>query len=189
MTFAPRLKQLSKQRLYSFEKRKIYENLGFKILPKLYIDTKLIEDNWDDILRFVATIKLKYTTASQLFKRLNSYSNQHPLYQALKEFGKIIKTLFILRYIDDVELRQSIEKQLNKIEHAHRFAKAVAFANNQEFSEGEKELQNVAADCRRLIENSIICWNYLYLTHKLTKADKDEKDELLRAIKEGSIIT
>ena len=67
------------------------------------------------ILRFVATIKLKQTTASQLFKRLNSYSNQHPLYQALKEFGKIIKTLFILRYIDDVELRQSIEKQLNKI--------------------------------------------------------------------------
>ena len=40
-----------------------------------------------------------------------------------------------------------------------------------------------------MIENSVICWNYLYLTHKLTKADKDEKDELLRAIKEGSIIT
>jgi TnpA family transposase len=68
----------------------------YKILPKLYIDTKLIEDNWDDILRFVATIKLKHTTASQLFKRLNSYSEQHPFYQALKEFGKIIKTLFIL---------------------------------------------------------------------------------------------
>jgi TnpA family transposase len=189
LTFAPRLKQLSKQRLYSFEKRKIYENLGFKILPKLYIDTKLIEDNWDDILRFVATIKLKHTTASQLFKRLNSYSNQHPLYQALKEFGKIIKTLFILRYIDDVELRQSIEKQLNKIEHAHRFAKAIAFGSSQEITQAEKEDQDISAECRRLIENSVICWNYLYLTHKLTKADKDEKDELLKAIKEGSIIT
>ena len=189
-SFAPRLKQLSKHRLYSFEKRKVYENLGYKILPKLYIDTKLIEDNWDDILRFVATIKLKYTTASQLFKRLNSYSKQHPLYQALKEFGKIIKTLFILRYIDDVELRQAIEKQLNKIEHAHRFAKAVAFANNQEFSQGEKELQNVAADCRRLIENSIICWNYLYLTNKLTEMQNDhQKQALLESVKAGSIIT
>ncbi|MGI8495645.1 MAG: Tn3 family transposase [Pyrinomonadaceae bacterium] len=189
LTFAPRLKQFSKQRLYSFEKRKIYENLGFKILPKLYIDTKLIKDNWDDILRLVATIKLKYTTASQLFKRLNSYSNQHPLYQALKEFGKIIKTLFILRYVDDVELRQSIEKQLNKIEHAHRFAKAIAFGSSQEITQAEKEDQDISAECRRLIENSIICWNYLYLTHKLTKADKDGKYELLRAIKEGSIIT
>ncbi|MCY7348125.1 MAG: transposase [Pyrinomonadaceae bacterium] len=188
-SFAPRLKQLSKHRLYSFEKRKIYENLGFKILPKLYIDTKLIEDNWDDILRFVATIKLKHTTASQLFKRLNSYSKQHPLYQALKEFGKIIKTLFILRYIDDVELRQAIEKQLNKIEHAHRFAKAIAFGSSQEITQAEKEDQDISAECRRLIENSVICWNYLYLTHKLTKADKIEKDELLKAIKEGSIIT
>ena len=188
-SFAPRLKQLSKHRLYSFEKRKVYEDLGFEILPKLYINTKLIEDNWDDILRFVATIKLKHTTASQLFKRLNSYSKKHPLYQALKEFGKIIKTLFILRYIDDTELRQSIEKQLNKIEHAHRFAKAIAFGSGQEITQAEKEDQDISSECRRLIENSVICWNYLYLTHKLTTADKAEQEELLKALKEGSIIT
>jgi TnpA family transposase len=121
---------------------------------------------------------------------LNTYSKQHRLCQALKEFGKTIKTLFILRYVDDVELRQSIEKQLNKIEHAHRFAKAVAFANNQEFSEGEKELQNVAAACRRLIENSIICWNYLYLTNNLTEMlDEHQRQLLLESIKAGSIIT
>ncbi len=187
--FAPRLKKLSKHRLYSFEKRKVYENQNFQILPKAYIDTKLIEENWDSILRFVATIKLKRTSASQLFKRLNSYSNQHPLYQALKEFGKIIKTLFILQYVDDPELRQSIEKQLNKIEHAQRFAKAIAFGNSQEVSQAEKEDQEITAECRRLIENSVICWNYLYLTHKLTKSGVGEKAELLKAIKEGSIIT
>jgi hypothetical protein len=98
-TFAPRIKGIAKKLLYSFLKRKYYEELGYKILPEKYINVSLIEDNWDDILRFVATIKLKETTASQLFKRLNSYSKQHVLYQALKEFGKIIKTIFILRYI------------------------------------------------------------------------------------------
>jgi TnpA family transposase len=66
------------------------------------------------MLRFIATIKLKEATASQLFKRLNSYSRQHPLYHALKEFGKIPKSDFLLRYTDIVELRQAIEKQLNK---------------------------------------------------------------------------
>jgi TnpA family transposase len=78
LTFAPRLKQLDRQRLYSFQKRKMYETQNFRILPDAYIDTKLIAENWSDILRFVATIKLKYATASQLFKRLNSYSKQHP---------------------------------------------------------------------------------------------------------------
>lgn len=63
------------------------------------------------------------------------------------------------------------------------------YQTHQEITQAEKEDQDISAECRRLIENSVICWNYLYLTHKLTKADKDEKDELLKAIKEGSIIT
>jgi TnpA family transposase len=69
--------------------RRDYEEQGFLVLPDGYVNERAIEDNWDDILRFVATIKLKETTASQLFKRLNSYSKQHPLWQALKEWGKI----------------------------------------------------------------------------------------------------
>ncbi len=189
-TFAPRLKTLCKHQLYSFEKRKVYQKLDCAILPDAYINTKIIDENWDSILRFVATIKLKRTSASQLFKRLNSYSNQHPLYQALKEFGKIIKTLFILRYVDDVELRQSIEKQLSKIELSQKFAKAVAFGNNQEFSEGDKQMQDIIANCRRLLENVVICWNYLYLTQKLTELpDTQSKDELLETFKNSSIIT
>jgi TnpA family transposase len=54
----------------------------------------------------MATIKLRYSSASQLFKRLSSYALDHPLYQALKEFGRIIKSQYILTYLDDVELRQ-----------------------------------------------------------------------------------
>ena len=85
-----------------------------RIVPHHCIREALIEDQWDEILRFIATIRPKITTASQLSKRLNSCSRQHPLYRALKEFGKITKTLFILKYCDDLQLRQAIEKQLNK---------------------------------------------------------------------------
>jgi len=112
-------------------------------------------------LRFLVTIRLKETTASQLFRRLSSYSRQHPLYRALKEFGKIIKTFFLLKYIDDVELRQAIEKQLNKLESSNRFGKAVFYGNNQEFQQPTKEEQLIAEGCKRLIENAVICWNYL----------------------------
>ncbi len=80
----------------------------------------------------MATIKLKYSTASQLFKRLSFYAKGHPLYQALKEFGRIIKTQYILTYYDDVNLKERVEKQLNKIEAPNRFSKAVFFSRNQE---------------------------------------------------------
>jgi TnpA family transposase len=48
-------------------------------------------------IKQIVTIKLKKTTASDLFRRLNSYSKQHGLYQALKAFGQILKNHFNLR--------------------------------------------------------------------------------------------
>lgn len=176
--FAPRIKNLKKQKLYSFKNKKIkhYQDKNYKILPSEYIDEKIIEDNWDDILRLMATIKLKYSSASQIFKRLSSYAKQNPLYKALKEFGRIIKSLFILQYYDDVELRQSIEKQLNLVELSHKFAKAIFFGNNQEFNAQSKEEQEIIVNCRRLIQNAIVLWNYLYISDLLVK-EKDIKKQ------------
>lgn len=72
---------------------------------------------------------LRRHRASTVLKRLSAYTNQHPLQEALKEFGRIIKTVFVLKYIDDMTWRQTIEKQLNKGELANKFAAAVSFAN------------------------------------------------------------
>ena len=187
-SFAPRIKTLKRQQLYGFRKRREYAQQGYELLPDAYIKESLIESQWDEILRFIATIKLKETTASQLFRRLNSYSKQHPLYQALKEFGKIPKSDFILRYIHDLEFRQAIEKQLNKSESTNKFSKAVSFGNNHEFMYGEKVEQEIAEGCRRLIKNAIICWNYLYLSQLIAQEENSErKQELLMAVKNGSV--
>ncbi|MGA9391860.1 MAG: Tn3 family transposase [Candidatus Sulfotelmatobacter sp.] len=190
LEFAPRIKGLGRQQLYAFKHRRHYEAQGHVLLPDRYIREAFIEDQWDEALRFVATIRLKVTTASQLFKRLNSYSKQHPLYRALKEFGKIPKTLFILKYRDDLEFRQAIEKQLNKSEGSNKFSKAISFGHNQEFIQSEKEDQEIAEGCRRLIKNVIVCWNYLYLSRELA-AEKNEKRraELIEAIRHGSAAT
>ena len=187
--FAPRIKGLGRQRLYAFKNRKHYAEQGQGLLPDRYIRETLIEEQWDEILRFIATLRLKVATASQLFRRLNSYSRQHPLYQALKEFGKIPKTLFILKYVDDPALRQAIEKQLNKVEGSNKFAKAISFGHNQEFIQSEKEDQEVAEGCRRLIKNAIVCWNYLYLSRELdAEKNEERRTELIEAIRNGSVV-
>ncbi len=189
-SFAPRIKNLADQRLYGFDKRKVYEEKGYKILPDGVVNTEIITQEWDQILRLIATLKLKETTASQLLKRLSSYSRQHPLYRALKAFGQIIKSIYILTYLNDVTLRQTIEKQLNKMESANKLAKAVFYGNNQEFTQATKEEQLIAEGCKRLIENAIICWNYLYLSEKLAAIQTvEEQKKLIARIKQGSIIT
>ena len=188
-SFAPRIKNFKDQQLYGINSSKYYQELGYQVLPKIKINIEIIEENWDDILRFILTIKSRRTTASQLLKRLTSYSKHHKLYTAIKEFGKIIKTDFLLTYIDDVGLRQRIEKQLNKIESANRFSKAVFFGNNAEFIFATQEEQNIANNCKRLIQNAVILWNYLYIDKKLQEAkSQSQKDEIIEAIKNSSIV-
>lgn len=159
-SFAPRIKGIGKQTLYIF-KPKNKADPDWKIVPSQTINIKLIKENWDDLLRLVTTIKLKENTASDIFRRLNSYSRQHALYQTLKAFGQVIKSLFILRYVNDLELRQAIEKQLNKVELSNRFTRAVAVGNPREYTQTEKEsrklLKAVTGSLKTASFAGIIC--------------------------------
>jgi hypothetical protein len=47
----------------------------------------------------------------------------------------------------------------------------------------------IAEGCKRLIENAIICWNYLYLSQKLADATKAEREAMIALLKKSSIIT
>jgi TnpA family transposase len=189
-SYAPRFKNLKRQRLYISKSRRGVERSSWKIKPTGYVDDESAVQQWDDVLRLIATIKLKEVTASDLFRRLNSYSKQHALYQALKAFGQVPKSLFILRLIDDPALRQAIEKQMDRIEHAHRFTRAVSVGNPREFLQAEKEDQQLAEACKRLIKNCIICWNYLYLSQKLQETeDAASREAFLDAVAHGSAIS
>lgn len=188
--FAPRIKKVGRQQLYGFSSKAPHLRRGDVIVPSRTINQKLILQHWDNILRFMPTIKLRYSSASMLFKRLSSYAKDQPLYKSLKELGRLIKTQFILTYFDDLELRQRIEKQLNKVELANRFSKAVFFANNQEFQSGSLGEQEISTACKVLIQNAIVLWNTLFLSQQLSNtSNTDERDEMVSAITSGSLLT
>ena len=108
----------------------------------------------------------------------------------LKAFGQIIKSLFILRYVDDLGLRQAIESQLNKVELANRFTRAVAVGSPREISQTVNEEQEIAEASNRLIRNSIIYWNYLYLARRIERApDAEMRENLLNAICDHSAMS
>ena len=103
-SFAPRIKGIGKQTLYIFKSDRI-AGRNWMIGSDKTVNEARIRENWDTFLRLVAIIRLKENTASDIFRRLNSCSCQHALYQTLKAFAQIIKSLFILRYVDDLALR------------------------------------------------------------------------------------
>ena len=65
----------------------------------------------------------------------------------------------------------------------------MSVGNPREFLQAEKEDQEMAEACKRLIQNCIICWNYLYLSQKLEEiTDTESREALLDAVAHGSTV-
>lgn len=186
----PRIKDLSEQTLYATTHRREYENKKYKLLPDRKINLDLIGEEWENLLRLATSIKLGICSGSQILKRLNSYSRKNRLYQALRELGRLVKSITILTFIGDEKLRQTVEKQLNLVENSNKFSKVMRFGNEGEIKQKDKEDQDIAENCKRLQVNSIILHNYMYLTKKVqNEPDEIKKLEMLKIIRDGSAIS
>ncbi len=104
-----------------------------------------------------------WVTAWLLIAKLQSSAQQNPVALALQEYGRIPKTIFILRWLQDASFRRRIGAQLNKGEalHALRRFLVVAFQGHVRQSQQEGQLNQVA--CLNLVTNAIIAWNTVYM--------------------------
>ena len=183
--FAPRIAHFQDHQLFYFDGI-VIPNLKFYELNLKEIKAKNIEEQWDKILHIVATLKLKNTSASTLFKRLNSYSRQNSTYLALRDLGRLVRTKFLLDYMYDHNLRQMIQQQLNKGESSNQLSKYIFYGNNGQIKYPSKEEHLQATACKTLIHNLIICWNYMYLSKQFIKTKPENRKDFYEKIKQIS---
>ncbi|WP_323844261.1 Tn3 family transposase [Microbulbifer magnicolonia] len=190
VTFAPRIKSVQGQTLYSYENESLKKNSKFRIGPKTKLNRKLIIKRWDDILRLMASIKMNYVSASDIFRKLSSSSRDTELYRAVKEFGRLLKTHFILTYVDDLELRQVIEKHLSRIELGQGLSRSIFHGRGKRLYVGSKEEIDRVLLCSTILQNIVIAWNYLYLSdYLLSIDDAEQRQSIADGISNGSVIS
>jgi TnpA family transposase len=127
LRFSPRIRDASDQRLYRMEG--VCAPKTDPSLIKGKINEQLILRHWDDILRVAGSLKFGWVTASLLVSRLQAKPRKNALTRALQEYGRLQKTLFLLRYTQDIDLRKRIGRQLNKGEELHALRRFIFFAN------------------------------------------------------------
>ncbi len=88
----------------------------------------------------------------------NSFPSDR-LSKALTNLEHIIKSQYILRYLTDLELRQTVQLQLNKGEYRHKLPRRSFFAEQGEFTAGDYEEIMNKASCLSLVSNAILYWN------------------------------
>ena len=88
-----------------------------------------------------------------------------------------------MRYVDQVELRQRIHKQLNQGGSAHRLAHAVWLGRNQEFHAATRRSEQLVTEtCKRLLMNAIICRNYRHLSQYLARLPPEQQAAALTTL-------
>ena len=170
--FSPRIRNIGDTRLYIPT-----NDPGLSTLAPLIggtINTKTIAQHWDEILRLAASIKTGTVTASLMMRKLSAYPRQNGLALALRELGRIERTLFLLDWLQDPELRRKVTAGLNKGEARNTLARAVFFNRLGEIRDRSFEQQRYRASGLNLLTAAIVLWNTVYLDRTITTLNKDD---------------
>jgi TnpA family transposase len=159
--FAPRIRDLGDTKLFIPKSDMAYGAL--KPMIGGTINIKQIKIHWDEILRLATSIKQGTVTASLMLRKLGSYPRQNGLAVALRELGRIERTLFVLEWLQSVELRRRVQAGLNKGEARNALARAVFFNRLGEIRDRSFEQQRYRASGLNLITAAIVLWNTVYL--------------------------
>jgi len=185
--FCPRLKDFTEQRIYKLKKEQIYSQIEplFKdgrTNRVRFINTSIIIEQWDNIVRLVASLKNRIVSASLLLQKMGSYSRSSRLLRAIVEIGRIFKTLFILEYLDNPSLRSEAQLYLNRHESKNALARYFFFGEEGELRRRDYESQMNRMSCLSLLINGIVTWNTHYIgkiVDQLRKEGHKITDEIL----------
>ncbi|KVD75137.1 Tn3 family transposase [Burkholderia ubonensis] len=159
--FAPRIRDLDDMKLYVPGSVKDYPALA-AMIGDTY-NEKHIQRSWEEVLRLATSIRQGTVTASLMLRKLGSYPRQNGLALALREIGRIERTLFILDWLQNVELRRRVHAGLNKGEARNALARAVFFCRLGEIRDRSFEAQRYRASGLNLVTAAIVQWNTVYL--------------------------
>jgi TnpA family transposase len=105
-----------------------------------------------------------------LLRKLGSHNRKNKLYRAFRELGRVVRTLFLLRYISESDLRQSIRAETTKIESYNDFLDWIAFGG-QIIKSGDPVEQTKQIKYMNLVANAVMLHNVVDLTEVLAYMD------------------
>lgn len=167
--FIPRIRDLPSKRLYVFDPTSTPKELKGLIGGKIRENT--IIENWPDILRSAATMVAGHMPPSQLLRKFASFPRQHNLAIALREVGRIERTLFIIDWLLDADMQRRAQIGLNKGEAHHALKNALRIGRQGEIRDRTTEAQHYRMAGLNLLAAIIIYWN----TDQLGKAVQQRK--------------
>ena len=185
LTFSPRIRDLADQQLYRPHTLDLNELTTLRPHLNKVLNETQITANWDEMLRVALSLKKGYCTASLFISKLQAYPRQHPIMRSLQAYGRLEKTIHILRWYADPLTRKRVSKQLNKGEALHVLRKIIVFGKYGEIPGMEDEALDQQFACLNLVTNAVIVFNTVHIARvaeELRAEGHEVRDEDLERV-------
>ena len=163
----PRFKNIHLQKLYANKKQDIAKLKNIKDIIKKPIDWDLITKHYEQIIKY--SIALKEGNTKSIMKRFSSKAKS-PLYKAIIELGRAIKTIFLCKYLMHEPLRQEIHEGLNVVERFNGVNNFIFYGNNGVLSNKNPIESEISMLCLHLLQLSMTLVNTLMLQQIITES-------------------
>lgn len=167
----PRIRNIKDLIFFRPEKGVKYDHINSLFSES--INWQVIETHMPDMLRIALSIKAGHLTPSAILRRLGTYSRKNKLYFAFRELGRVVRTMFLLKYIDDIELRKTVQSATNKSEEFNNFTKWLFFGGEGIIAENVRHEQSKIIKYNQLVANLVILYNVEAMTGVLKTLQDD----------------
>lgn len=159
--FCPRLRDFPDRRMACIEAPGQYPSL--KPLMGGRVKVNVIREHWDEIVRLVASLKAGTVLPSAMLRKLAACERQNQLDLALREIGRVERTLFMLDWLESPALRRRCQAGLNKPEQRHFLTQAICTFKQGRIADRTHEARQFRASGLNLVIAAIVCWNSTYI--------------------------
>lgn len=161
-SFQPRIKDVKTTKLFAPKKGMKFKSIESQV-SATPINSDIIRENWGEILRIAYSVKEGTVKASSILQKLGGFPRANRIANALSEIGRIERTLFLVQWYLDADMRRETTAILNKGEARNSLARAVHFHRHGEIRDVTPEQQLHRATGLTLVTSAIIYWNTVQL--------------------------
>ena len=167
----PRLKAINVQKLSIPNKGEAKNFPELKHVLTWPIKWDRIINQYDEMIKHVAALKLGYADAETILKRFTRNNLKHPTYLAFKELGKVIKTIFLCEYLASEQIRQEVNEGLTVVENWNSANSFIFFGKNSEISTNNLAEQEKSVLSLHLLQICMIYVNTI-MVQQVVKENK-----------------
>jgi TnpA family transposase len=153
----PRIRNWKDLKCYKPSSEEAYNHIS-ELFAKDNINWALISRHLPDMLQIALSIKAGKIAPSTILRKLGTASRKNKLYYAFRELGRVVRTCFLLEYVNSEELRRLIQSATNRCESFNKFAQWIYFASDL-IKENVRDEQLKVIKYNHLIANLLIFHN------------------------------